>query len=61
MFTQIITFLIIVAIIGCIMYARKLIRTQKVDAVYGNPERIPIKETDGKNPINPYAEKKLKK
>jgi len=30
-------------------------------SVYGNPERIPIKETDGKNPINPYAETKLKK
>ena len=30
-------------------------------SVYGNPERIPIKETDGKNPINPYAETKLRK
>ena len=39
MFTQIITFSIIVAIIGCIMYGRKLIRTEKVDAVFGNPER----------------------
>ena len=39
MFTQIITFLIIVAIIGCIMYGRKLIQTEKVDAVFGNPER----------------------
>ena len=39
MFTQIITFAIIVAIIGCIMYGRKLIRTEKVDAVFGNPER----------------------
>jgi len=39
MFTQIITFLIFVAIIGCIMYGRKLIRTEKVDAVFGNPER----------------------
>ncbi|MDC0326698.1 ABC transporter permease subunit [Candidatus Pelagibacter sp.] len=39
MFTQIITFLIIVAIIGCIMHGRKLIRTEKVDAVFGNPER----------------------
>jgi len=39
MFTQIITFLIIVAIISCIMYGRKLIRTEKVDAVFGNPER----------------------
>ena len=39
MFTQIITFSIIVAIIGCIMYGRKLIRTEKVDAVFGNLER----------------------
>jgi UDP-glucose 4-epimerase len=30
-------------------------------SVYGNPERIPIKESDNKNPINPYAETKLKK
>ena len=30
-------------------------------SVYGNPERIPIKEIDAKNPINPYAETKLKK
>ncbi|MBT7624506.1 MAG: ABC transporter permease subunit [Flavobacteriaceae bacterium] len=39
MFTRIITFLIIVAIISCIMYGRKLLRTEKVDAVFGNPER----------------------
>ena len=30
-------------------------------SVYGNPEKIPIKESDSKNPINPYAETKLKK
>jgi len=30
-------------------------------SVYGNPKRIPIKESDDKNPINPYAETKLKK
>ncbi len=29
-------------------------------SIYGNPERIPIKESDKKNPINPYAETKLK-
>jgi len=29
-------------------------------SVYGNPERIPIKESDKKDPINPYAETKLK-
>ncbi len=39
MFTQIITFLIFFAVIGCILYGRKLIRTEKVDAVFGNPER----------------------
>ena len=39
MFTQIVTFLIIVAIIGSIMYGQKLIRTEKIDAVFGNPER----------------------
>ena len=30
-------------------------------SVYGNPEKIPIKELDSKNPINPYAETKLEK
>ena len=30
-------------------------------SVYGNPLRIPIKESDEKNPINPYAETKLQK
>ena len=30
-------------------------------SVYGNPEKIPIEEKDSKNPINPYAETKLKK
>mgnify|MGYP001330434266 FL=1 len=30
-------------------------------SVYGDPIRIPIKESDEKNPINPYAETKLKK
>jgi len=30
-------------------------------SVYGDPVRIPIKESDEKNPINPYAETKLKK
>ena len=30
-------------------------------SVYGNPIKIPIKESDEKNPINPYAETKLKK
>jgi taurine transport system permease protein len=39
MLTQIITFFILVTIIACIMYGRKLIRSEKVDAVFGNPER----------------------
>ena len=30
-------------------------------SVYGNPEKIPIKESDSKKPINPYAETKLRK
>ena len=29
-------------------------------SVYGNPIKIPIKESDEKNPFNPYAETKLK-
>jgi len=39
MFTQALTFLIIFGVIGCILYGRKLIRTERVDAVFGNPER----------------------
>ena len=39
MLTQIITILIIVSIVGCVLYGRRLIRTEKVDAVFGNPER----------------------
>jgi taurine transport system permease protein len=39
MLTQFVTILIIVAVIGCILYGRRLIKTEKVDAVFGNPER----------------------
>ena len=39
MFTQFITILILVSIVGCILYGRRLIKTEKVDAVFGNPER----------------------
>ncbi len=39
MLTQIVTILIFVSIIGCILYGRRLIQTEKVDAVFGNPER----------------------
>ena len=39
MLTQMITFLIFFAVIGCILYGRRLIKTEKIDAVFGNPER----------------------
>ena len=39
MITAFLTFLFFFAIVGCILYGRKLIRTEKVDAVFGNPER----------------------
>ncbi len=39
MLTQIVTFLIFFAVIGCVLYGRRLIKTEKVDAVFGNPER----------------------
>ena len=39
MLTQIVTILILFAVVGCILYGRRLIKTEKVDAVFGNPER----------------------
>ena len=33
------TFLIIFAVIGAILYGQRLIKTEKSDAVFGNPER----------------------
>jgi len=39
MFTGILTFLIIIAVIGSILYGQRLIKTEKSDAVFGNPER----------------------
>ena len=39
MLTQFATILIIISVVGCILYGRRLIRTEKVDAVFGNPER----------------------
>jgi taurine transport system permease protein len=39
MITGLLTFLFFFAIIGCVLYGRKLIRTEKIDAVFGNPER----------------------
>ena len=39
MVTGIIVFLLIVAVIGSILYGRRLIKTEKIDTVFGNPER----------------------
>ena len=39
MLTQILTILILITIVACIIYGRRLIQTEKVDAVFGNPER----------------------
>ena len=39
MITGILTFSTIFAIVGCVLYGRKLIKTEKVDAVFGNPEK----------------------
>ena len=39
MITGIITFLIIFAVIGSILYGIKLAKTEKIDAVFGNPDR----------------------
>ena len=39
MITAFLTFIFFFAIVGCILYGRKLIKTEKIDAVFGNPER----------------------
>jgi len=39
MITGFLTFFIIVAVIGSILYGRRLIKTEKTDTVFGNPER----------------------
>ena len=39
MITGIFTFLLILAVIGSILYGRRLIKTEKIDTVFGNPER----------------------
>ena len=39
MITGTITILIIVAVVGSILYGQRLIKTEKSDAVFGNPER----------------------
>ena len=39
MITGIVTFLVIFAVIGSILYGQRLVKTEKSDAVFGNPER----------------------
>ena len=39
MIIGILTFLIIFAVIGSILYGQRLIKTEKTDAVFGNPEK----------------------
>ena len=39
MLTGIITFITVFAVVGCVLYGRRLIKTEKVDTVFGNPER----------------------
>ena len=39
MITGFLTFVFFFAIVGCILYGRKLIKRERVDAVFGNPER----------------------
>ena len=39
MITGIVTFLIIFAVIGSILYGQRLVKTEKSDAVFGNPEK----------------------
>ena len=39
MFTGTIIILLFLTLIGSILYDRKLIKTEKIDAVFGNPER----------------------
>ena len=39
MITGFITFFTIFSVVGAILYGRRLIKTEKTDAVFGNPER----------------------
>ncbi len=39
MLTGIFTFAIIVSVVGAILYGKKLVKNEKLDAVFGNPER----------------------
>ena len=39
MITGFITFFVIFAVVGAILYGRRLVKTEKTDAVFGNPEK----------------------
>ena len=39
MLTGIFTFAIIFSVVGAILYGKKLVKHEKIDAVFGNPER----------------------
>ena len=39
MLTGIFTFAIIFSIVGAILYGKRLVKNEKIDAVFGNPER----------------------
>ncbi|MBO6487909.1 MAG: ABC transporter permease [Pelagibacteraceae bacterium] len=39
MITGFVTFFVIFAVVGAILYGRRLIKTEKTDAVFGNPEK----------------------
>ena len=39
MITGFITFFVIFAVVGAILYGRRLIKTEKTDTVFGNPEK----------------------
>ena len=39
MLTGIFTFAIIISVVGAILYGKKLVKNEKIDAVFGNPER----------------------
>ncbi len=48
----------------CLLEAMSITGVNKIvfsstAAVYGNPERIPIEESDARNPINPYGRSKM--
>ena len=45
MLTQFVTILIIVSVIGCILYGRRLIRTEKVDAVLVIQKELKVEHT----------------